>query len=641
MHDRPDGEATEHLRALIPQLRRHPGFPRGADEAILGASMPPAYTPCPNPFVEQFAQPDGRQECFERSPFAADIREGRSSLVYRGHIYHTKVPPAAIARYIEHFAPPGGTVFDGFCGSGMTGVAARMTGRRAILVDLSPAATAIAASYCLPAAAKEAADAFDEVLGKLRQACGWLYEVGDGRETDYVIHSEVYGCHQCGAEHPFSQMGFDLAARRPADNIQCPTCGTELSPRRLERALTDDGKTRELPVLVGYVGHRGGREPGAVDMALLDEIRKRQIPYWYPDAWMMHQAPDEDGWGDMWRRGYHRGVWKVADFYTKRTLWCLAGALQFARELDAAPEVRHLVQHTIINTSINLTKMRRAFQGPVPLVLYFPRLRRECNVIQTLQRRVKKALRVLQELPTGGDAIVSTQSSTELANVPDDCVDYIFTDPPFGQNIIYSEVNFLWESWMGITTAQESEAIISKRQHKDTGDYGELMRQCFSEFGRVLKPGRWMTVQFHNSKNEVWTAIQQALEQAGLAVQDVRILHKQQPSFKQASTENAVDQDLVISACKPPAGHRPPAPPQDDGEQIWRFVQARLRQLSSAPRSERVLEGTDRALYSRMVQHFLTRGWRVPIDAQQFYAELPKRFAHQGGIYQLSEDSGS
>jgi hypothetical protein len=39
-----------------------------------------------------------------------------------------KVPHKAIMRYILHYTEPGDIVFDGFCGTGMTGVAAQMCG---------------------------------------------------------------------------------------------------------------------------------------------------------------------------------------------------------------------------------------------------------------------------------------------------------------------------------------------------------------------------------------------------------------------------------------------------------------------------------------------------------------------------------
>ena len=55
-------------------------------------------------------------------------------------------------------------------------------------------------------------------------------------------------------------------------------------------------------------------------------------------------------------------------------------------------------------------------------------------------------------------------------------------------------------------------------------EYQRLMTECFAEYYRVLKPGRWMTVEFHNSQNRVWTAIQEGIQHAGFVVSDVRTL---------------------------------------------------------------------------------------------------------------------
>ena len=74
----------------------------------------------------------------------AVIEVSKASTIYRAHSYHTKVPPAAIAPFIEAFTESGDLVSDPFCGSGMTGVAALDLGRNALLSDLSPAAVHIA-----------------------------------------------------------------------------------------------------------------------------------------------------------------------------------------------------------------------------------------------------------------------------------------------------------------------------------------------------------------------------------------------------------------------------------------------------------------------------------------------------------------
>ena len=122
----------ERLRELLPELRKRPDFPAGDDDAILRLSDPPWYTACPNPFLADFAAHYGRpydaEEPYHREPFAVDVSEGKTDPLYRAHGYHTKVPHRAIVPSILHYTRPGDLVLDGFCGSGMTGVAAQWCG---------------------------------------------------------------------------------------------------------------------------------------------------------------------------------------------------------------------------------------------------------------------------------------------------------------------------------------------------------------------------------------------------------------------------------------------------------------------------------------------------------------------------------
>jgi hypothetical protein len=165
-----------------PEFRKIDGFPMGSDEDILALSDPPYYTACPNPFIKDFIRCHGKLDDprmpYNREPFATDVSEGKNDPIYNAHSYHTKVPHKAIMRYILHYTQPGDVVFDGFCGTGMTGVAAQLCSDRktaeslgykvlddrtlidkdgklfsklgaryAVLSDLSPAATFIAYNY--------------------------------------------------------------------------------------------------------------------------------------------------------------------------------------------------------------------------------------------------------------------------------------------------------------------------------------------------------------------------------------------------------------------------------------------------------------------------------------------------------------
>ena len=149
----------QRLRAYLrdPDFRQIQGFPIGEDEDILALSDPPFYTTCPNPFLgeiiaewqqeravlrKELNLPDDSQDngnglkVYHREPYASDVSEGKNDPIYNAHSYHTKVPHKAVMRYILHYTDPGDIVLDGFCGTGMTGVAAQLCGDKKTVESL-------------------------------------------------------------------------------------------------------------------------------------------------------------------------------------------------------------------------------------------------------------------------------------------------------------------------------------------------------------------------------------------------------------------------------------------------------------------------------------------------------------------------
>jgi len=225
--------------------------------------------------------------------------------------------------------------------------------------------------------------------------------------------------------------------------------------------------------------------------------------------------------------------------------------------------------------------------------------------------------------------------------LPDTCIDYIFTDPPFGENIYYADLNFLVESWHRVITNAAPEAIVDRFKKKGLPEYQHLMQRCFEEYCRVLKPGRWMTVVFHNSRNAVWNAIQEGMQAAGFVVADVRTLDKQQGSYRQV-TSTAVKQDLVISAYKPNGGLEERFRLKAGTEEgVWDFVRTHLKQLpvfvSKDGLAEVIAERQNYLLFDRMVAFHVQRGVTVPLSATEFYAGLVQRFSERDGMYFLPE----
>lgn len=168
------------------------------------------------------------------------------------------------------------------------------------------------------------------------------------------------------------------------------------------------------------------------------------------------------------------------------------------------------------------------------------------------------------------------------------------------------------------------------------------MTQCLKEVYRILKPGRWVTVEFHNSKNAIWTSIQEAIGVAGFIIADVRILNKEKKTINQFTAAGCVDQDLIITAYKPKDSFRRNFI-QNAGteETVWAFVREHLGNLQPVivkdGKIELMPERQPQLLFDRMVAYHIMQGIPVPIDATDFYRGLEEKFLNRDGMYFLAD----
>lgn len=653
----------------IDRVRGIEGFPIAKDEDIIALSRPPYYTACPNPFIADFIREHGTPydeatDDYHREPFASDVAEDKHDLIYNIHSYHTKVPPKAIRNYIQHYTLPGDIVLDSFCGTGMTGIGAKIcddygvgrSQRCAVMVDLSTIATSIAGSY------NEPINAFDikeiqEKLDDLEDSFGSYYKtrhILNGKvmtgyngnpvmgEINYTVWSDVFVCPSCSTELIYYDVAVDAKTNKTRKEFICPHCGSKLTKASCERAvevIIDPiyGKpftiTKSKPVLINYsVGNtRYTKKPDEDDLskAISADIAFKKLP----------NATSKFSIGDKTSEMFRGNLMYIWQVYRNRTL---AAIQQFVgnglSNKDLFLLTSALPKLTILNRFMP-EHGSRALVGPMAGTFYLPAMSVENNVIHQLTFQFKK----LQNLQyKNAPSLVSTQSATDLQQIPENSIDYVFIDPPFGANIMYSELNSLSESWLRIFTNNVSEAIMNDTQKKGLAEYQSLMVSAFSELHRVLKPNRWITIEFHNSKNSVWNAIQEAINYTGFIIADVRTLNKEKKTINQFNAAGTVDQDLVISAYKPKDSFiREFTQHAGDPEMAWEFVRQHLQNVPIAPNStgkiEVVSERQDYLLFDRMIAFHIMNGIPVPMDAHTFYAGLRERFIMRDGMFFLAD----
>src|SRR5690606_8078060 len=145
----------------------------------------------------------------------------------------------------------------------------------------------------------------------------------------------------------------------------------------------------------------------------------------------------------------------VHHFYSRRNLAYLAALKARCK----SPQARLWFNAQLINVSkLNRHRPGVSFPyNPLSGTVYIGSQISEANVHAAYENKLNRLVAAFSQIKRFN--IVGTSSATNQSPV---LADYIFTDPPFGANIDYSELSFLWEAWLGVRTDNRHEAIASK-----------------------------------------------------------------------------------------------------------------------------------------------------------------------------------
>ena len=583
------------------------------------------------------------------------LSSSRSGSLYCAFSYPTKISPESIALFIVTHTKPGDTIFDGFAGSGTTGLAALLCNnpprslrerairlglnakwgpRNAVLYELGVLGALVAQTLTNPPDPNAFSMAAEEILFDTEKSLGWMYGAKDpdGNEGTirYTIWSDMLSCPACKHMVLFWDACVDFKPACIRSDFVCQKCFRRVRRsgiRRVTSTSTDDllGTKRQLreryPVRIFGVTDkkRWFRPPTDADMHVLRQIDSEPVPDTVPRV----AIP----WGDLYRRGYHTGISHVHHFYTKRNL-IIFGRL-WERTARYCRSLRDALRFWLLSyNASHATAMTRVVAktghdelvvtGAQPGVLYISGLPVEKNILDGLRRKMVTIAKGFETVHGRRSLVSVHERSSCSVDLPNASIDYVFMDPPFGGNIPYSELNFINEAWLGRYTDRRDEIIVSASQGKTATEYGDLLTAALAEVNRILKPEGRATVVFHSASAKIWNVLQSAYTKAGFGVENVGILNKTQGSFKQVTTAGAVMGDPVMLLSKRAGSNSKQA------KLAWAVASDLLVATAHDPDPG---EQTARRLYSRFVAYHITHNEQVPIDADVFYRWLAKRNA--------------
>jgi DNA modification methylase/DNA-directed RNA polymerase subunit RPC12/RpoP len=569
---------------------------------------------------------------FEIKNIPDEVAVKRSDPIYNAHAYLTKVPVTAIEPFVEAFTQPGDVVLDIYGGSGMTGVAAGMLGRRAEIRDISTLGRHIGSNYVnlvdpeafRSEAAQVVADAGDRLGGVYSTPCEKCGEPGVLSRT---VWSYVYECRECGEPVNYYEA-FAATNEWKKKDMTCPHC---------QSSFTTRGSTRigEEPVLDTVSCPCSSRLRDQPHTQPLTAVRLEGLSY--PDV-----PIGEDRQMFQASALKKHGLLTTASFFSERNLAVLA----VLRERIEQVEDEALRSKLLFALTAVLTRASKRYQWHPKRPLnaanqnyYIAPVFYEWNVYDLFERKVEAALRsddYIRERMRSHDVaelgkVTYETGSADAIDLPDESIDYVFTDPPFGSNIFYSDMNLFQEAWLGNFTEHEDEAVVDRsrngKKRRTAERYERLITASLREAHRVLKSDGWLSLVFSNSSGEMWALVQRAMLTAGFVLEDVAILNKGQRSVKGLASgfENVVTIDLILSARK--------AAPGDSGG-VENAPEGALTIAVNDVLAEETAP-TPSHVYVGVIRDYLGRGWDVSeLDVSGIGVVL----RHLG--YEVESDSG-
>lgn len=565
----------------MPKIKNSPNQPSFFHKDI--PQMPEGYySSGPNPnlrkFIEEHAKPyDPVIDNYDVPPFDIPITTTKATAIYNMHTYWSKKPHDAIQQYIRHYTQPGDLVLDPFCGSGGTALAALMDGRKAIAIDLSPAATFITKNYCTPVDVNKLQHAFEELTAKVKREIDWLYETRcdrcDGRATTaYTVYSQVFQCPRCllkVALFDCPEMESTTKLGKPKIIRVCPNCQ---SKGVVEEISTRSMKYGSIPVLISYIceegckPQRGERRHNDLDpkkreyfakydLVKINKIEGRQIPYWTPKIPMIR------GYETTVKRNlFAQGVDLVDDLFTKRNLWAVSLVLEKIKTLHLQMQDVFLFELTSI--ILKASKMMAHNTDGIGRIqkgtYYIPQIEHDINVWRFMEDTLSDFKAAYREIILSDTNLLISTSDAQFLDIPSNSVDFIFTDPPYGGTVQYGELNFIWETWLRFNTNwHKNEIIVNETRKKTDADWATMMGRAISESFRVLKPGRWISLCYHDASEGTWQLIQDLMTEKGFIPEESELtlfIDTPTKTTNQYFAEKVTKRDLVINFRKPRPG---------------------------------------------------------------------------------------
>lgn len=293
----------------------------------------------------------------------------------------------------------------------------------------------------------------------------------------------------------------------------------------------------------------------------LEFENNKQIKDWYPSSNLILNS----------RISAKQGM-KVSDLFTKRTLACHARLLALIEKHSSGKE-KDLLKLTFTANLANCSKLLPPIKSRGPMSagawmtgFYIGETYLENNVLHYFENRLSKIIKgkkdYLNALSEGRESYATFKQEKNKYQIlkcdakklplKDASIDYVFTDPPYGEAVPYFEQSAIWNAWLDFDPDYQNEIVISdsKEREKNGVNFEKEISIAFSEIRRVLKDNKFFSLTYHSLSGIEWKAITNACLTNGFELEDYQWLVQKSFTPRQINTSKTIKGDVLVTLRK-------------------------------------------------------------------------------------------
>lgn len=424
-----------------------------------------------------------------KTNFYKDIVDNSSKDIAKVHKYWARKPIAIIDIFVEKYSQPKDNVLDPFCGSGTFGLSSSSLNRYYVGYDLNPISNLICKVVLNQ----------DKNIEKLDQEFKKLENNVKEKILKYYKFKDSYVKYQVNSS----------------------------SSKKNKVVLTDANFSRKSQKVI------------------LENIPEKKINL--STISIPNNIFPEKFYKD---RFSYKGYNKVSDFYSSRNLKSLE--ILFNEINQFQNPYKNIFLLCFTNTLLHVSKLKSENVRPLSVNNYWlPEDHIEENVWWRFEERYKRQIEGLSFIQNKYNLLTKSKiylsSGIKMKNSKPNSIDYVITDPPYGDVIQYSELSFIWNTWLGKEFNNENELIINPKQNKNNEYFISEFQTFVKNIKSILKKNKYFTLCFHNKNLSIWIELLKVIYLNGFNLIDISVFNTHGNSYNSNWSKFSPKSDFYLT----------------------------------------------------------------------------------------------